>query len=287
MKTVDGVRKIGIVGAGTMGSGIAQVAAQSGYEVILNDISDSFIQNGIAKIEKGLSRAIEKGKMTKEEMANIMSRIRGSVRLEDLADSDVIIEAILEDRAAKKQVFASLDSICRPDAIFASNTSSIPITELASATKRPDKVVGMHFFNPAPVMKLVEVIRAVQTADETKELIKALAVKMGKVPVEVNDFPGFCTNRILVPMINEAAYCLMEGVASAEAIDQVMKLGANHPMGPLELADLIGLDVCLNIMEVLYSEYGDPKYRPCPLLRRLVQAGRLGRKTGWGFHKYE
>ncbi|MBC7108368.1 MAG: 3-hydroxybutyryl-CoA dehydrogenase [Methanomassiliicoccales archaeon] len=287
MKTVDGVRKIGIVGAGTMGSGIAQVAAQSGYEVILNDISDSFIQNGIAKIEKGLSRAIEKGKMTKEEMANIMSRIRGSVRLEDLADSDVIIEAILEDRAAKKQVFASLDSICKPDAIFASNTSSIPITELASATKRPDKVVGMHFFNPAPVMKLVEVIRAVQTADETKELIKALAVKMGKVPVEVNDFPGFCTNRILVPMINEAAYCLMEGVASAEAIDQVMKLGANHPMGPLELADLIGLDVCLNIMEVLYSEYGDPKYRPCPLLRRLVQAGRLGRKTGWGFHKYE
>ncbi|MCQ5375724.1 MAG: 3-hydroxybutyryl-CoA dehydrogenase [Methanomassiliicoccales archaeon] len=287
MKTVDNVRKIGIVGAGTMGSGIAQVAAQSGYEVILNDISDSFIQNGIAKIQKGLGKAVEKGKMTKEEMANIMSRIRGSVSLEDLANTDVIIEAILEDRAAKKQVFASLDSICKQDAILASNTSSIPITELASATKRPDKVVGMHFFNPAPVMKLVEVIRAVQTSDETKELVKALAVKMGKVPVEVNDFPGFCTNRILVPMINEAAYCLMEGVASAEAIDQVMKLGANHPMGPLELADLIGLDVCLNIMEVLYSEYGDPKYRPCPLLRRLVQAGRLGRKTGWGFHKYE
>ncbi|MDH7508734.1 MAG: 3-hydroxybutyryl-CoA dehydrogenase [Methanomassiliicoccales archaeon] len=287
MKKIDDVRKIGIVGAGTMGSGIAQVAAQSGYEVILNDISDSFIQSGIAKIEKGLSKAIEKGKMTKEDKESIMSRIRGSVRLEDLADSDVVIEAILEDRAAKKQVFASLDSICKPDTILASNTSSIPITELASATKRPDKVVGMHFFNPAPVMKLVEVIRAVQTADDTKELVKALAVRMGKVPVEVNDFPGFCTNRILVPMINEAAYCLMEGVASAEAIDQVMKLGANHPMGPLELADLIGLDVCLNIMEVLYSEYGDPKYRPCPLLRRLVQAGRLGRKTGWGFHKYE
>ncbi|MEM2978909.1 MAG: 3-hydroxybutyryl-CoA dehydrogenase [Methanomassiliicoccales archaeon] len=284
---IDEVKKIGIIGAGTMGSGIAQVAVQSGFEVLLNDVSDAFIQGGMAKIEKGLAKAVEKGKLTEADKSQIMSRVTGTTRLQDMTECDVVIEAILEDKTAKKQVCATLDSICKPGTILASNTSSIPITELAASTKRQDKVVGMHFFNPAPVMKLVEVIKAIQTSEETKELVKALAVKMGKVPVEVNDFPGFCTNRILVPMINEAAYCLMEGVASAEAIDQVMKLGANHPMGPLELADLIGLDVCLNIMEVLYSEYGDPKYRPCPLLRRLVQAGRLGRKTGWGFHKYD
>ncbi len=281
------LRKIGVVGAGTMGSGIAQVAAQAGYQVVMRDIDNSFVAAGMEKIRKSLNKAVEKGKMTNDEKDQILSRIRGTIDLADMADADVIIEAVLEDRGTKKTVLSSLDAICSPRTIFVSNTSSIPITELAAFTKRPAKVCGMHFMNPVPVMKLVEVIRAFQTSDETAEVVKALAVKMGKTPVEVNDFPGFCTNRILVPMINEAAYCLMEGVATAEAIDQVMKLGANHPMGPLELGDLVGLDVCLNIMEVLYSEYGDPKYRPCPLLRRLVQAGRLGRKTGWGFHKYE
>lgn len=281
------LKKIGVVGAGTMGSGIAQVAAQAGYQVVMRDIGESFVAAGMDKIRKSLNKAVEKGKMTADEKDSILARIRGTIDLEDMAEADVVIEAVLEDRGTKKTVLSSLDAICSPRTIIASNTSSIPITELAAFTKRPAKVCGMHFMNPVPVMKLVEVIRAFQTSDDTAEVVKSLAIKMGKTPVEVNDFPGFCTNRILVPMVNEAAYCLMEGVATAEAIDQVMKLGANHPMGPLELGDLVGLDVCLNIMEVLYSEYGDPKYRPCPLLRRLVQAGRLGRKTGWGFHKYE
>jgi 3-hydroxybutyryl-CoA dehydrogenase len=224
--------------------------------------------------------------MSVEEKASVISRVKGTLLLEDLAEVDVVIEAVIEDRKTKKDVLSSLDKICRPTTILASNTSSIPITELAAATKRPDRVIGMHFVNPVQVMKLVEVIKAIQTSRETNETVKSLATRLGKTPMEVNDFPGFALNRVLVPMINEAAYCLMEGVASAETIDQVMKLGANHPMGPLELGDLVGLDVCFSIMEVLYSEYGDPKYRPCPLLRRYVQAGRLGRKTGRGFYTY-
>lgn len=279
-------KKIGVVGAGTMGSGIAQIAAQAGFDVVMCDIEESFVQSGLSKIEKNLSKAVEKGKMSVEEKASVISRVKGTLLLEDLAEVDVVIEAVIEDRKTKKDVLSSLDKICRPTTILASNTSSIPITELAAATKRPDRVIGMHFVNPVQVMKLVEVIKAIQTSRETNETVKSLAIRLGKTPMEVNDFPGFALNRVLVPMINEAAYCLMEGVASAETIDQVMKLGANHPMGPLELGDLVGLDVCFSIMEVLYSEYGDPKYRPCPLLRRYVQAGRLGRKTGRGFYTY-
>jgi 3-hydroxybutyryl-CoA dehydrogenase len=279
-------KKIGVVGAGTMGSGIAQIAAQAGFDVVMCDIEESFVQSGLSKIEKNLSKAVEKGKMSVEEKASVISRVKGTLLLEDLAEVDVVIEAVIEDRKTKKDVLSSLDKICRPTTILASNTSSIPITELAAATKRPDRVIGMHFVNPVQVMKLVEVIKAIQTSRETNETVKSLATRLGKTPMEVNDFPGFALNRVLVPMINEAAYCLMEGVASAETIDQVMKLGANHPMGPLELGDLVGLDVCFSIMEVLYSEYGDPKYRPCPLLRRYVQAGRLGRKTGRGFYTY-
>jgi 3-hydroxybutyryl-CoA dehydrogenase len=279
-------KKIGVVGAGTMGSGIAQIAAQAGFDVVICDIEESFVQSGLSKIEKNLSKAVEKGKMSVEEKASVLSRVKGTLLLEDLAEVDVVIEAVIEDRKTKKDVLSSLDKICRPTTILASNTSSIPITELAAATKRPDRVIGMHFVNPVQVMKLVEVIKAIQTSRETNETVKSLAIRLGKTPMEVNDFPGFALNRVLVPMINEAAYCLMEGVASAETIDQVMKLGANHPMGPLELGDLVGLDVCFSIMEVLYSEYGDPKYRPCPLLRRYVQAGRLGRKTGRGFYTY-
>jgi 3-hydroxybutyryl-CoA dehydrogenase len=279
-------KKIGVVGAGTMGSGIAQIAAQAGFDVVMCDIEESFVQSGLSKIEKNLSKAVEKGKMSVEEKASVLSRVKGTLLLEDLAEVDVVIEAVIEDRKTKKDVLSSLDKICRPTTILASNTSSIPITELAAATKRPDRVIGMHFVNPVQVMKLVEVIKAIQTSRETNETVKSLAIRLGKTPMEVNDFPGFALNRVLVPMINEAAYCLMEGVASAETIDQVMKLGANHPMGPLELGDLVGLDICFSIMEVLYSEYGDPKYRPCPLLRRYVQAGRLGRKTGRGFYTY-
>jgi len=281
------LKRIGVVGAGTMGSGIAQIAAQAGFEVVMRDIEESFVQSGLGKIEKNLSKAVEKGKMSPEEKASVQARVKGTLLLDDLAEADVVIEAVIEDRKTKKEVLSSLDGICRPSTILASNTSSIPITELASATKRPDRVIGMHFVNPVQVMKLVEVIRAIQTSKETNDTVVALAMRMGKTPMEVHDFPGFALNRILVPMINEAAYCLMEGVASAETIDQVMKLGANHPMGPLELGDLVGLDVCLSIMEVLYSEYGDSKYRPCPLLRRYVQAGHLGRKTGRGFHVYQ
>lgn len=280
------LKSIGIVGAGTMGSGIAQIAAQAGFQVVMHDVEESFVRGGMSRIEKSLSKAVEKGKMTEDEKVTVLSRVRGTLSLEDLADSDVVIEAVIEDKRTKKDVLSALDRICRPSTIIASNTSSIPITELAAATKRPDRVIGMHFINPVQVMKLVEVIRAVQTSKETAETVKSLATRMGKTPMEVNDFPGFALNRMLVPMINDAAYCLMEGVASAETIDQVMKLGANHPMGPLELGDLVGLDVCLSIMEVLYTEYGDPKYRPCPLLRRYVQAGWLGRKTGKGFHIY-
>jgi 3-hydroxybutyryl-CoA dehydrogenase len=226
-------KKIGVVGAGTMGSGIAQIAAQAGFDVVMCDIEESFVQSGLSKIEKNLSKAVEKGKMSVEEKASVLSRVKGTLLLEDLAEVDVVIEAVIEDRKTKKDVLSSLDKICRPTTILASNTSSIPITELAAATKRPDRVIGMHFVNPVQVMKLVEVIKAIQTSRETNETVKSLAIRLGKTPMEVNDFPGFALNRVLVPMINEAAYCLMEGVASAETIDQVMKLGANHPMGPL------------------------------------------------------
>jgi len=281
------IKKIMVLGAGQMGGGIAQVAAQAGYQVVLRDVKEEFVQRGLKVMTKNLQRSVEKGRMAAEEMAAILARISPTLSLEDGKDVDLVIEAIIEDVVLKKETFAALDAICPPHAILASNTSSVPITQIAAATKRPEKVIGMHFMNPVPVMKLVEVIRGIATSDETCLVITDLSKKLGKVPVEVNDFPGFVSNRVLLPMINEAVYCLMEGVGSAEGIDTVMKLGMNHPMGPLELADLIGLDTCLAIMEVLYDGFKDSKYRPCPLLRKYVAAGWLGRKTGRGFYIYE
>jgi len=281
------VKKIGVIGAGQMGHGIAQVAAQAGFEVILRDIKDEFVQKGISRIDKFLSKSIEKGKLTEDEKKKIMGRIKGTTKLEDLKDVDLVIEAIFENVKVKKELFQNLDKVCKKDCVLASNTSTIPITDLASVTSRPEKFIGMHFMNPVPIMKLVEVIRGLRTDDKTAKLIHELAEKMGKIPVEVNDSPGFVSNRVLIPMINEAVYCLYEGVGTPEAIDNVMKLGMNHPMGPLALADLIGLDVCLGIMNVLYEGFNDSKYRPCPLLKKMVQAGYLGRKTGRGFYTYE
>ncbi|TVY11760.1 3-hydroxybutyryl-CoA dehydrogenase [Paenibacillus cremeus] len=276
-----------VIGAGQMGSGIAQVAAASGITVLLHDVSASSIQKGLAAITKQLSRSVDKGKLTEERKAEILSRIQPAEQLEQAAQAELVIEAVTEQLELKASLLRRLEEICPPQVIFASNTSSLPITELAAVTGRPSRVIGMHFMNPVPVMPLVEVIRGLETSQDVFEAVRALAMHMGKTPVEVNDFPGFVSNRILMPMINEAVYTVYEGVATAEAVDQVMKLGMNHPMGPLELADFIGLDTCLSIMDILYEGFKDPKYRPCPLLRKYVKAGRLGRKTGQGFYRYD
>lgn len=281
------MEKICVLGAGTMGAGIAQAFAAKGYEVIIRDIKDEFVEKGISGIKKGLEKLAAKGKITNEEVEDILSRISGTTDLNLLDDVDLVIEAAVENMEIKKQIFADLDKICKPEAILATNTSSLSITEIATATSRPDKVIGMHFFNPATIMKLVEIIRGMATSEETYNAIKELTLNIAKEPVEVAEAPGFVVNRILVPMINEAVGILAEGIASAEDIDKAMMLGANHPMGPLALGDLIGLDVCLAIMDVLYKETGDTKYRAHSLLRKYVRAGYLGRKTGRGFHNYQ
>jgi 3-hydroxybutyryl-CoA dehydrogenase len=281
------VQTIMVIGAGQMGSGIAQVCAQAGYSVLLNDLKPEFVERGLAGIRKNLNRQVDKGRMTSEQLEEIVGRLTSSHDLQDAAKADLIIEAAVENMDIKAKIFAQLDAIAPAHAILASNTSSLPITEIAAATKRPEKVIGMHFMNPVPVMKLVEIIRGLATADEVYQTIEDITKTLQKVPVEVNDFPGFVSNRILMPMINEAIYTLYEGVATKEAIDEVMKLGMNHPMGPLTLADFIGLDTCLYIMETLHEGFGDDKYRPCPLLRKYVKAGWLGRKSGRGFYTYE
>lgn len=280
------IKKIMVVGAGQMGSGIAQVAAASGYEVILNDIKQEFVDRGLSVIEKNLNRSVHKGKLDEAAKEAVLKRIVSSTSLQDAEDVNIVIEAAVENMKIKTQIFEELDKVTPQEAILATNTSSLPITEIAAKTGRPDKVIGMHFMNPVPVMKLVEIIRGLATSDETFTVVKDLSEKMGKVPVEVNDAPGFVSNRVLIPMINEAIYTVYEGIAEPEAVDQVMKLGMNHPMGPLALADLIGLDTVLAIMEVLYEGFADSKYRPCPLLRKYVAAGWLGRKTGRGFYDY-
>lgn len=280
------MEKIFVLGAGTMGAGIAQAFAAKGYEVVIRDIKDEFVDRGLTNIRKGLEKLVSKGKMTEENKDALLSRISGTTDMNFAADCDLIIEAAVENMEIKKQIFRELDSICKPETILASNTSSLSITEVAAATNRPDKVIGMHFFNPAPVMKLVEIIRGMATSQETYDAVKELAIAIGKDPVEVAEAPGFVVNRILIPMINEAVGILAEGIASADDIDKAMMLGANHPMGPLALGDLIGLDVCLAIMDVLYKETGDSKYRAHSLLRKYVRAGWLGRKSGRGFHNY-
>jgi 3-hydroxybutyryl-CoA dehydrogenase len=280
--------KLGVVGAGVMGAGIAQTAAYSGHSVTLRDVSEGVLQNGLAAVRKSLGRILEKSRpqAVEEGLAETLGRIRPTTEWADLADVDFVVEAVFEELGAKQEVFRRLDEICRPEVVLASNTSSISITRLAGFTSRPDQVVGMHFMNPVPLMKLVEVVRGLASSRDSVESATQLALSLGKTPIEVQDSPGFVANRLLLPMINEAAFALMEQIADADSIDQIMKLGMNHPMGPLHLADLIGLDVCLNIMTVLHEGFGDPKYRPCPLLQRMVDAGRLGRKTGRGFFDY-
>src|SRR5256712_1644481 len=279
------VGKVGVVGAGTMGNGIAHVFARSGLQVILSDIEPRFLERAIQTIEKNLEREVAKN-ITAADKSAALERVVTTVERAKLAECDFVVEAATEKFEIKAELFRDLDRICRPEVILASNTSSISITKLGALSKRPDKVIGMHFFNPVPVMKLVEVIRGLATSDQTFQAVRALAVKLGKTPVEVNDAPGFVSNRVLMPLLNEAMYAVMEGVATAEAVDEVFKLGMAHPMGPLTLADFIGLDVCLDIMHVLHQGLGDPKYRPCPLLIKMVDAGWLGRKSGRGFHKY-
>ncbi len=277
---------IGVIGSGTMGNGIAQVAARAGYTVVMRDVNDEFLERGISAIDKSLQRDVDKERLSTEEKQSIIGRIETTTKVEALRDASFVIEAVTENLAVKAEVFKALDRITSPATILASNTSSISITRLGATTSRPDKVIGMHFMNPVPVMKLVEVIRGIATSDETYERVRGLTDKLGKTALDCNDSPGFVSNRVLMPMINEAIFTLHEGVATRESIDGIMKLGMNHPMGPLALADFIGLDVCLAILNVLYDGFGDPKYRACPLLKRYVDAGWLGKKTGRGFYEY-
>jgi 3-hydroxybutyryl-CoA dehydrogenase len=283
---VIAIKTVGVVGAGTMGNGIAQVFAQAGFSVRLIDVSQPMLDRARKSIEKSLAKFVEKGKLTAEQRDATMARLSTTAALDRLIDADYVVEAIVEDAEAKRTLFTSLDAFVKPEVILASNTSSISITVLGAATKRPDKVLGMHFMNPVPLMTLVELIRGQATSTDSMRVASELCAALGKTPVEAADYPGFIANRVLMPMINEAIYAVMEGVGTPEAIDTVMKLGMNHPMGPLTLADFIGLDVCLAIMTVLHEGFGDPKYRPCPLLRRMVAAGQLGRKSGQGFYSY-
>src|SRR5205814_3981871 len=280
------IKTIGVIGAGTMGNGIAQVAARAGHKIILRDVKDEFLQRGMAAIDKSLQRDVDKERLKEEEKRAIINRIQSATGMSALKDCDLVVEAVTEDVNVKTDVFRQLDGLTQPEAILASNTSSISITKLGAATGRPDKVIGMHFMNPVPVMKLVEIICGIATSDETFETVRDLTLKLDKTPLECNDLPGFVSNRVLMPMINEAIFALYENVATRESIDGIMKLGMNHPMGPLTLADFIGLDVCLVMLNVLHEELGDPKYRPCPLLRKYVDAGWLGRKSGRGFYEY-